>query len=277
MTRKRTIGLGVLAILVTTVCIGAVSYKRTFPYGESHCCIDAMSSALEIYAINNFGHYPAGQSSPEASLSLLYRSNLIDAGTLRGMIVPEKKVRMILESGGLLDSNSCGWHYTPGLTQADNFDLALLWCKAALGHNGQRNKSNGRQVVFVSGDIRWISGDEWNDFIQKQNQLLKQRTLREINGLPLVTGMVELPDGSRTNDVQDAWRIEDQKQSQDSEGTSSTSGSSGLGEQLVMYQAPFQNGTLTRKLSFSKLVSDPVTLVFSNGMPKSSNYVFNMH
>src|SRR5579871_305962 len=77
-------------------------YKTTYPYGQSHCCIIYMMGVLRIYASDHAGHYPTGETSPEASLSLLYRSNYMDAATLRGMTVSEKTVRTVLEGGGLL-------------------------------------------------------------------------------------------------------------------------------------------------------------------------------
>ena len=130
-----------------------------------------MNLALRQYAEEHGGRYPAGESSPEASLSLLYKSDQIDPYTLRGMIVPEETTRRILESGRLLSAESCGWHYVPGLTQADDSQLALLWCKEALGHNGQRTKDGGRQVVFVDSDVRWVSGAKWASFLEEQKQL----------------------------------------------------------------------------------------------------------
>jgi hypothetical protein len=143
-------GNGRLSLLVVLVAIGIlvasamVYYRVTFPYGHSHCCIIGMSFALEQYAEENGGTYPAGEASPEASLTLLYRSNYIDPDTLRGMTVPEQTVRRILQGGGLLGPESCGWQYVPGLTRADDLGLALLWCKSPLGHNGQRTKNGGR-------------------------------------------------------------------------------------------------------------------------------------
>jgi hypothetical protein len=275
MSRRRTVILVLSAIVVAVGLCGIAYYKGKYPYGESHCCIIGMSMALENFSRDNGGFYPAGQSSPEASLSLLYRSNYIDAATLRGMIIPEKTVQQILESGGLLGPDSSGWHYTPGLTRADNPELALLWCKEGLNHFGQRT-DGGRQVVFIGNDIRWIKGGEWHEFVRKQDELLKHRSARALNGWPLLTGTIELPDGTRTNDVQVSWRMEEQTKERDSEGSGSSSGTGSLGDELVSYQSLIQNGTLTRTLSFSGLVSDPVIIVFSNGIPNVTNYTFKM-
>lgn len=111
------IAIGVVAVLAIA---GGIYHKSMYPYGWSHCCISNMMFALEQYAAEHADHYPTGESSPEASLSLLCRSNYLDAYTIRGMIVPENTARKIIESGRLLGSDSCGWHYTDGLTRADD-------------------------------------------------------------------------------------------------------------------------------------------------------------
>jgi hypothetical protein len=108
--------------------------KEDYPFGVSHCCINAMEFALRLYAQEHGGTYPAGEASPEASLSLLCRSNYIDVGTIRGMTVPESTVRGIIEGGGLLGPQNCGWQYVEGLTQTNDPRIALLYSKEALGH-----------------------------------------------------------------------------------------------------------------------------------------------
>ena len=61
--RSMTRGRLIILVTVTAVAIlvgGAmVYYRATFPYGESHCCIIAMSFALEKYAEEDGGRYPA--------------------------------------------------------------------------------------------------------------------------------------------------------------------------------------------------------------------------
>lgn len=135
-----------LIVLGVAFVSGFAYYRWKFPHGWSHCCIQIVASSLREYADDHEGKFPAGESSGEASLSLLYREQLLDAYTLRGMTVPEKRVRAILDNGGLLGPTTCGWNYVPGLTKADNPELAILWCKEALGHNGDRNSRNGRTV-----------------------------------------------------------------------------------------------------------------------------------
>ena len=100
----------------------------------------------------------------------------------------------------------------PGLTRADDPGLALLWCKSPLGHNGERTKNGGWQVVFLGRGIEWVSGRKWPAFLQEQRELLKHRNARAINGVPLVTGTVELPNGSQIDQVDGFYTLrEDSK------------------------------------------------------------------
>jgi hypothetical protein len=278
MMRKRLLILAiVLGTIAVLVCGGTFYYKWKYPYGWSHCCIIAMMSSLEQYAAENGGHYPAGESSPEASLSLLCRSNDMEACTIRGMTVPESTVRGILEGGGLLGPDSCGWQYAEGLTQADDPRLALLYCKEALGHNGQRMKDGGRQVVFVgSGGISWVSGDRWPSFLKEQQELLLTRSERSKIGAPLVKGVVELPVGTRLDMVECGYTMTEQRGSPNGSGSGTSSGNALSRSDLVWYQAPLKDGYVTRTLSFSNLISDPVTIRFTNGVPDLTNFVFRM-
>jgi hypothetical protein len=250
-----------------------ICYKVTFPYGQSRCCIIQMMNALEQYADENGGRYPAGGATPEGSLSLLYKSNYVDAYVLRGMTVPEKTVRSILDAGEVLGPESCGWHYVPGLTLSDDAGLALLWCKLPLGHNGQRTKDGGRQVVFIGNGIEWISGDKWAAFLSEQNALLEHRSSRAVSGLPLVTGSIELPDGDHLNRFDGPCTTREETKGPDGSGHGTSSGG---GCDLRWYQPPIHDGAVTRTLSFSNLVSDPVTVVFTNGIPDVSNFVYRM-
>jgi hypothetical protein len=43
-----------------------------YPYGYSHCCDIGMGGVLREYASEHNGKFPAGEATPEASLSLLY-------------------------------------------------------------------------------------------------------------------------------------------------------------------------------------------------------------
>lgn len=273
MTRHRKSIFGGLAAVGVLIAGATFYYKMVFPYGQSHCCIIQMSGALEQYAEENGGRFPSGGATPEASLSLLYRSNYLDAYVLRGMTVPEKIVRGILEAGGVLGPESCGWHYVPGLTRADDADLALLWCKMPLGHNGQRMKDGGRQVVFIGRGIEWISGDKWPAFLSEQQALLEHRSRRAVSGMPIVTGSIELPDGVHLSRFDGPCTTREETKGPEGSGHGTSSGG---GCDLLWYQPPIQDGTVTRTLSFSNLVSDPVTIAFTKGIPNVTNFVYRM-
>jgi len=275
--RKRPVIAAIALCIIAAVGSGAAYYKWKYPYGWSHCCIIGMAMALQEYAEADGGRYPAGESSPEASLSLLYKSNYMDAGTLRGMTVPESTSSRILQGGGLLAPESCGWQYVEGLTEADDPRIALLYCKQALGHNGQR-MNGGRQVVFAgTGDIQWISGDRWPTFLKEQKELLLARSDRARAGMPLVTGQIELPDGRRLDQVDGPWTMREESHGSNGSGSSTSSSSGGIRRSdLVWYRAPTENGSVTRTLSFSNLTSEPVTVIFTNGVPDVTNIVFRM-
>jgi len=269
---------GIVSVLLIAKC---VHYKSKYPYGHSHCCIKGMILALEQFAMENAGRYPSGESSAEASLSSLCRSNYIDAYTLRGMIVSETTVRAILDNGGLLGPDSCGWHYADGLTLADDSRIALLYCKEPLGHNGNRTKDGGREVAFVGGNIEWISGERWSAFLEEQKKLLSQRTERAKVGAPLVGAIIELPDGRRVESVDSSYTLQEQNAAADgsSSGNGTSSGNSLNQDSLVWFNSPLQSnfsGYITRTLLFSNFESAPVTVRFTNGIPDTTNVVFKM-
>jgi hypothetical protein len=142
-----------------------------------------------------------------------------------------------------------------------------------LGHNGQRTKDGGRQVVFIGRGIEWISGDKWPAFLSEQAALLEHRSSRAVSGLPIVTGSIELPDGARLSRFDGPCTIREETKGPDSSGNGTSSGG---GCDLLWYQPPIQDGTVTRTLSFSNLVSEPVTITFKNGAPDITNFVFKM-
>ncbi|MCC7422742.1 MAG: hypothetical protein IT428_20875 [Planctomycetaceae bacterium] len=182
--RKIAIITVALASLVGGGLVGLRQYQRwLYPYGSSHCCIKAFMTLFPAYAHTHDGRLPSGESSPEASLSLLYRAGRAGEDRdgivqiLRGKTVPTETVQGILESGGLLSPETCGWHYVEGLTTADDPNIAVIWDKTpGLSHNGRRTNDGGREVAYLGGGTDWIPGDEWEQFQEKQAQLLAART-----------------------------------------------------------------------------------------------------
>lgn len=191
LMNRRSLALGVVLPCCLLLGLAWVLQWR-YPYGRSHCCIKSMFLALEIYAHEHGGLYPAGQSSPEASLSLLYREGLIDADLLCGTSVPESVARRVLESGGLLGPDTCGWHYVEGLTQKDDVRAAILWDKQELGHYGKRHRRSGREVLTVGGDVSYVLRRDWSAFESEQEMIRKSNGLRPTNATPASSGNDEV-------------------------------------------------------------------------------------
>jgi hypothetical protein len=169
--RKRVaITAAVVAILAAA---GYVYYHQRYPHGWSHCCDKQLMFALLDYADRHGGWYPKGEASPEASLSLLHRDapTAVSANLLRGKTAPEDAVRARLEAGQLLTPETCGWHYVEGLRKDDDPLLALFWDKVGLGHNGERLSEGGHFVCFISGNIDYVAGERWEEFLAEQERL----------------------------------------------------------------------------------------------------------
>jgi len=126
--------------------------------------------ALHGYADEHGGVFPAGGGTPEASLGLLFPT-YANPNLLRGKTVPEEAVRRVLEGGGRLGPETCGWHYVEGLRKTDDGRLALCWDKAGLGHNGERLPDGGHYVIRVGMSIDHIPGELWADFRREQQEL----------------------------------------------------------------------------------------------------------
>lgn len=157
------------------LAVAYVGYmKWRFPYGWSHCCIAGLGTALRIYALDHNGHFPTGGDTPEASLGLLY-SNYVDAYTLRGKTVPLRVTEAALRQNGKLGPDSCGWHYVEGLPESDSPQIAIVWDKVGLGHNGERIKVGGHEILYLDGSHRVISALKWPEFLEEQKQLHAQR------------------------------------------------------------------------------------------------------
>jgi len=158
-----------------------------------------MFLALELYAQEHDGLFPAGQGSPEASLSLLYKEGLMDADILRGMSAKEQTVRSTLAAGSLLGPETCGWQYVEGLRQADDDRIAILWGKAELGHYGTRFRRSGREVLLLGGSTKWVRHHQWVAFQLEQELLLKNRKSVATNGVSSHTNRTGLAESNARN------------------------------------------------------------------------------
>ena len=95
MNRGLATRAALFGLLLMLAGSGFAYYKWKFPFGNSHCCIIGMMSALSEFADSHNGRFPAGESSPEACLSLLYKDQLIEPYTLRGMTISEERAGTI--------------------------------------------------------------------------------------------------------------------------------------------------------------------------------------
>jgi hypothetical protein len=154
---------------------GFLYYRWQFPYGWSHSCDKCPMFALHQYAEQHGGAYPAGEVTPEASLSLLYPKYRVNAESLRGKTVPREVVQAILDRGDRLGPETCGWHYVEGLRLDDDPRLALCWDKVGLGHNGERLSASGHTVLLVKLGYEFIPGSKWLEFIEEQESPLAKR------------------------------------------------------------------------------------------------------
>jgi hypothetical protein len=133
-----------------------------------------LMSALDRYAHDHGGAYPAGEPTPEASLSLFY-PKYANAWVVSGNTAALASAKQTLERGKRLSPDTCGWHYVEGLTLNDDPKLALCWDKIGLAHNGVPLFDGGREVLFVPKGIRYISDAEWPKFLEEQEKLLAKR------------------------------------------------------------------------------------------------------
>ena len=152
-------------------------WRQNFPYGNSHCCDLQLGTALREYASIYGGYLPAGEKTPEASLSLLYGTlpwfnGPYGANLLRGKIVPEAAVQARLDQGQRLTPETCGWHYVEGLRGDDEGQIAVCWDKVGLDHFGGLLPAGGHTVLYLLGNHGTISAAEWPNFLDEQQKLI---------------------------------------------------------------------------------------------------------
>jgi hypothetical protein len=148
-------------------------WRHHFPYGVSHCCDLQLGMALRQYAAANGGYFPAGEETPEASLSLIYGNvSSVTADLLRGKIVSEAAALERLDRGQRLTPETCGWHYVEGLRDDDDGHIAVCWDKVGLDHNGGVLPAGGHTVLFLSGTHDIITAADWPNFLDEQRKLI---------------------------------------------------------------------------------------------------------
>jgi len=266
--KRLTIWGVVSLILLILVAFGW--YRWEFPYGQSHCCILNVGGALQSYAEDHDSRFPSGGDCPEASLSLIY-SNYANAYLLRGKTVPLTVVQDALVKFGKLGAESCGWHYVEGLTLSDDPEIAILWDKIGLGHNGQRLSNGGHEVYYVGGDRRFVSGKQWPEFLKRQQDLLAQRSDDAKRALPALTGKIRFPDGTEADEFEGEYFLQ-----HESSSGSGTSSSTRLDLRWMHIYEPDGKCTWQLKLPSKRMRSKPVTFEVKSGRANPDTVVFEM-
>lgn len=177
---RRLFNLRIIVVALLVVSLAGWwqwHYSWKYPYGWSHCCDKQLMFALHNFAEDHGGAFPAGEATPEASLSLLY-PKYADANLLRGKTAPDAVVQSTLDRGDRLGPGSSGWHYVEGLTVKDDPRLALFWDKVGLGHNGER--ADGHVVYFTNFDNKFIAEADWAKFLEEQQRLLNEREAAKV-------------------------------------------------------------------------------------------------
>ncbi|MAG93064.1 MAG: hypothetical protein CMJ48_04875 [Planctomycetaceae bacterium] len=151
-------------------------YRSIYPFGWNHCCDKQLYFALVNYADGHGKNFPAGEATPQASLSLIHAGHSHGyAQLLCGKTGSESATRKVLARGTLLDPDTCGWQYVEGLRSDDDSRLALFWDDEGLGHNGERLSDGGHVVMFVGGSSKHIPATQWDAFLAEQEILFAKR------------------------------------------------------------------------------------------------------
>ena len=156
-------------------------YHWKLPYGRRDCCLPCLIHGLRMYAHDNDGWFPDGNSTSIDSLRKLfpvYATPLNVAGVSGD--VTEVKLR--LERGASIDDSVSSWVYWPGLRNDDDPGVALIWERAeGVTGIGVRTKLGGHVVGFVDGSYRQILQSEWPAFVKDQ-EVLRSNILQNRNG-----------------------------------------------------------------------------------------------
>src|SRR5687767_9614907 len=84
------------------------------------------------------------------------------------------------------------------------------------------------------------------------------------------------PEGETINEHEGYYQLQDIFKETGSTWTNSGSGKPFSRTDLIIHRAPLQNGSLTRVISFSDFISEPVTVKFADGVASPTNAIFRM-
>ncbi len=269
----------IVVLAVVGVIVGAVyGWRRyTYPYGVSHCCLKGLARALHNYAEQHDGRFPSGGGCPEASLSLLYRSDKdIDGWILCGKTKSPEAAQEILERGELLGPDTCDWHYVEGLTLSDDSRLALFWDKVGLGHAGQRLPHGGHSVCRLDGSEEVIPASKWQQFLDEQAQLMANRTEAAKQGRPMLTAKVRLPNGEIVDHYDASFYLDQSHETATGRGGAENCSGRTLDASVLRWHRLQDENTYTFNLWLDNWKSKPVEVRVSQGIAVPDTVVFEM-
>lgn len=177
MVKKLLIAVAVVVLVAGALFAFARRYQRyQYPYGAYHRCDKQLWFALREYAEAHEGRFPAGEATPEASLSLLGRQY---AYLLPRRDVPVEVVERLPDEGRLLGPETCGWNYVEGLRLDSNPKLALFWDKEGLNEIGGRPPEGGHYVSFIDSAYEYVPEPQWKQFLNEQRRLLAEEQAKQ--------------------------------------------------------------------------------------------------
>ena len=158
--------------LIIVVIAGVIWHRHTYPYGVTHRCSIGLSHMLMAHADEHEGQYPVPEREDQLGLELLLHAEDPLSGDAFEIIVGkagdvEAARAFYLEHGYLLKEHS-SWHYVGGLTNEDP-SLILCWDKIPLGHNGQRQRGNPREVIMATGFREFVHESAWSEFLERHS------------------------------------------------------------------------------------------------------------
>jgi hypothetical protein len=165
----------ILLLIGTAVCLAGAAawHKYTYPYGHRAFLLPFMHSALEDFAREHFGKYPASDKGPGEALRLLY-PKYCSADELAGVSGDVNAMRKALREDGTITRPLTSWVYVQGLERGDDANLAVLWeSKEGLFANGKRNSFGGHAVLLLGGTFTNVPAADWAGFLKQQEELRK--------------------------------------------------------------------------------------------------------
>ena len=168
--RRTLLAFGILALILGIVGWGF--YKKNYPYGSTHRCSKVLAMELRSFAEENGGKFPASENRDALGLSALLEKSPHFLDLVVGKAGDLDKARQFYEKNGYLLPAHSSWNYVEGLTSNDYG--ALAWEKIPLGHYGQKQSSNSREVIMTDGMVRYIPEKDWNEFLAHSTKAARE-------------------------------------------------------------------------------------------------------